>query len=88
MTRDRAMIVQFMDGTKTTFTFPAQEANSFGSTLLIEELVHSPFLLVEVDGALLMYPVANIKSIQLTNLTGEGQAVTPKGLIRGASVAR
>jgi hypothetical protein len=88
MTRDRAMIVHFMDGTHVSFTFPAQEANSFGSTLLIEELLKSPYLLVEADGALLMYPVANIKSIQLTNLSGEGQAVTPKGMIRGASVGR
>jgi hypothetical protein len=88
MKRDRAMIIHFMDGTNVSFTFPAQQANSFGSTLLIEELVQSPFVLVEAEGALLMYPVTNIKSIQLTNLTGEEQAVTPKGLIRGASVAR
>ena len=88
MKRDRAMIIHFMDGTNVSFTFPAQEANSFGSTLLIEELVQSPFLLVEADGAVLMYPVTNIKSIQLTNLSGEGQTVTPKGLIRGATVGR
>ncbi len=88
MTRDRAMIIHFMDGTNVSFTFPAQEANAFGSTLLIEELVQSPFLLVEAEGGLLLYPVANIKSIQLTNLSGVGQTVTPKGLIRGASVAR
>ena len=86
MKRDRAMTISFMDGTKVSFDFPAQEANSFGSALLIEELLKSPHLLVEAEGALLIYPVANIKSIQLTNLSGEGAAVTPKGLIRGARV--
>ena len=88
MQRDRAMLIHFMDGTHVTFTFPAQEANSFGTTMLIEELAKSPFLLVEADGALLMDPVGNIKSIQLTNLSGEEQSVTPKGLIRGASAVR
>jgi hypothetical protein len=82
------MIIHFMDGTNVSFAFPAQETNNFGSTLAIEELMKSPFLLVEADGALLLYPVANIKSIQLTNLTGVGQTVTPKGLIRGATVVR
>jgi len=88
MKMDRAMIVHFVDGTNVSFAFPAQEANAFGSTLLIEELTKSPFLLVEADGALLMYPMANIKSIQLTNLSGLGQSVTPKGLVRGATVVR
>lgn len=88
MKLDRAMIVHFTDGTNVSFAFPAQEANAFGSTLLIEELTKSPFLLVEADGALLMYPMANIRSIQLTNLTGVGQAISPKGLVRGATIVR
>ena len=86
MKRDRAMTIHFMDGTHVSFDFPAQEANSFGAALLIEELLRNPHLLVEADGAILIYPVANIKSIQLLNLSGEGQAITPKGLIRGATV--
>ena len=86
MRRDRAMTIHFMDGTHVSFDFPAQEANAFGSALLIEELLKNPCLLVEAEGGLLIYPFANIKSIQLTNLSGQGEAVTPKGLIRGASV--
>ena len=86
MKRDRAMTIHFMDGTHVSFDFPAQEANAYGSALLIEELLRNPYLLVEDDGAILIYPVANIKSIQLMNLSGEGGAVAPKGLIRGAAV--
>jgi hypothetical protein len=86
MKRDRAMTIHFMDGTHVSFDFPAQEANAYGSALLIEELLRNPYLLVEADGAILIYPVANIKSIQLMNLSGEGGAVAPKGLIRGAAV--
>jgi hypothetical protein len=85
MKRDRAMTIHFMDGTHVSFDFPAQEANAYGSALLIEELLRNPYILVEADGAILVYPVANIKSIQLMNLSGEGGAVAPKGLIRGAS---
>lgn len=86
MKRDRAMTIHFMDGTHVTFEFPAQEANAVGSALLIEELLRNPNLMVEADGALFVYPVANIKSIQLTNLSGQGEPVAPKGLIRGARV--
>jgi hypothetical protein len=85
MKRDRAMTIHFMDGTHVSFDFPAQEANAYGSALLIEELLRNPYILVEADGAILIYPVANIKSIQLMNLSGEGGAVAPKGLIKGAS---
>lgn len=86
MKRDRAMTIHFMDGTNVSFDFPAQEANSYGSALLMEELLKNPYLLVEVEGGILMYPVANIKSIQFTNLSGAGEAIVPKGLIRGARV--
>jgi hypothetical protein len=85
MKRDRAMTIHFMDGTHVSFDFPAQEANAYGSALLIEELLRNPYIMVEADGVILIYPVANIKSIQLMNLSGEGQAVAPKGLIRGAT---
>jgi hypothetical protein len=85
MKRDRAMTIHFMDGTHVSFDFPAQEVNAYGSALLIEELLRNPYILVEADGAILIYPVANIKSIQLMNLSGEGQAIAPKGLIRGAT---
>ena len=84
MKRDRAMTIHFMDGTHVSFDFPAQEANAFGSAILIEELLKNPYLLVEADSALLVYPISNIKSIQLTNLSGQGEPVVPKGLIRGA----
>ena len=86
MTRDRAMTIHFMDGTKVSFDFPAQESNAHGSTLLIEELLKGQHLLVEADGGLLIYPVANIKFVQLTYLSGDAGAVTPKGMIRGARV--
>ena len=86
MTRDRAMTIHFMDGTKVSFDFPAQEANASGSALLIDEILKHQHLLVEAEGGLLIYPVTNIKSIQLTNLSGGGGAVAPKNLIRGARV--
>lgn len=86
MKRDRAMTIYFMDGTKVSFDFPAQKANDAARSILFEEILDQPYIMVEADGALLLYPMANIKSIQLAMLSGETLAMAPKGLIRGATV--
>jgi hypothetical protein len=86
MTRERVMTIYFTDGTHVSFDFPAQKANDAARSILLEEVLKNPFILVEAEGALLMYPVANIKSIQLASLSGETLTVAPKGLIRGARI--
>jgi hypothetical protein len=88
MKRDRAMTIHFMDGTKVSFDFPAQTQNDAARSIMFDEMMKQPYLLVEADGAILIYPVANIKSIQLTNLSGKPIKHAPKGLIRGATVVR
>jgi hypothetical protein len=86
MKRDRAMTIHFMDGTHVSFDFPAQKANDAARSILLDEVLKNPYVLVEAEGALLMYPVANIRSIQLTNLSGDTLTMAPKGLIRGARI--
>jgi len=88
MKRDRAMTIHFMDGTKVSFAFPAQTQNEAARSIMFDEMLKQPYLLVEADGALFVYPVANIKSIQLLNLSGQAIKHAPKGLIRGATVVR
>lgn len=86
MKRDRAMTIYFTDGTKVSFDFPAQKANDAARSILFEQMLEQPYLMVEADGALLLYPMANIKSIHLAVLSGETLTMAPKGMIRGARV--
>ncbi len=65
MAKKRMLRIQFMDGSKVTFEFPEQSANEMARALKIEQLVKSPYVMVMAEGVLLMYPVANIKSIQV-----------------------
>ena len=86
MQRDRAMTIHFMDGTKVSFDFPAQRANEAARAIMIEEMLKSPYLMVETAGVLLVYPVANIKSVQIMVAAGHAKVATPKTAIRGAVV--
>jgi hypothetical protein len=75
-----------MDGTHVSFDFPAQKANDAAATILFEEILKNPYLMIEAEGAMLVYPVANIKSIQLSALSGDGPTLATKGVIRGARI--
>ena len=86
MEKDRAMTIHFMDGTKVSFDFPEQKTNEAARAILFEEVLKSPYIMVEADGAVLMFPIANIKSIQLMVPTGQAKASLPKALLRGATI--
>jgi hypothetical protein len=85
MTRDRALTVYFLDGTHISFGFPAQRGNDAARSILLDEILDKPYLMIEADGALLMYPMSAIKSIQLTDLSGKTLAMPEKGVVRGAT---
>jgi hypothetical protein len=61
----RALTVHFIDGTKVSFGFPDQAANAAARQIRLEEFLKSPYLLVLAEGVLTVFPVANIKAIQL-----------------------
>ena len=86
---DRGIIITFMDGSKLSFGFPQQGANSAARQLKLEELMKSPWLMVIADGSLHMFPVANIKSIQLPVSAQDAEQVRlPAHVIRNASVVK
>ena len=87
MQKDRAMTIHFMDGTRVSFDFPEQKTNEAARAIMLEEILKSPYIMVEADGVFLMYPVTNIKSIQVMIPPGQAKSPTPKGTIRGATVA-
>jgi hypothetical protein len=56
--------------------------------MILESFMKSPYLMVVADGVLNMFPVANIKAVQLP-VDGDIDAMNlPQHVIKGATVAR
>jgi hypothetical protein len=90
MSKDaRGLTITFMDGSKVSYSFPQQGANAAAKQIKIEELLRNPFLLVLGDGVLTLYPVVNIKSIQIPVDEQESEQVRlPAHVIRNAKLTR
>ena len=89
MDSSRGLTINFMDGTKVSFNFPEQGTNSAGKQLRLEEFFKHPFLIVLADGVLTLFPVANIKSIQMPMTERESEEIKlPSHVIRNATLAR
>jgi len=88
MKRDRAMTLHFVDGTKITFDFPEQTTSIAGKNLRIEDFLTSNNILIEADGSLLIFPVANIKYLQFSaaELSDSEGIKLPRSLIRHATI--
>ena len=65
MTQKRSMTIHFMDGTKVAYDFPKQVDDGSTMSSKIEALLNKQFIVIEGDGAIHLYPVNNIKSVQL-----------------------
>lgn len=84
-----ALTVHFTDGTKISFGFPNQAANTAARQIRLEEFLKSNYALVVADGVLNIFPVANIKAIQLPVDEKAVQEVSlPAHTIRGATITR
>ena len=89
MEDSRGLTITFMDGSKVSFGFPQQGMNAAAKQLKIEELMKSPFLMVIADGTLMMFPVVNIKSIQMPLSERDAEQVRlPGHVIRNAKLTR
>jgi hypothetical protein len=89
MDDSRGLTITFMDGSKVSFGFPQQGLNTAAKQLKIEEFMKSPFLMVVADGTLMMFPVVNIKSIQIPVSEAEAEQVRlPGHAIRNATLKR
>lgn len=89
MDSSRGLTITFMDGTKVSYNFPEQGTNSAAKQLRLEELFKHPFVIVLADGVLTMFPIGNIKSIQMPVTDREAEEVKlPSHVIRNATLAR
>ena len=80
---ERHMTIHFTDGSKLSFDFPAvQGADRHTLSARLQELLKDQYLLLEVDGSLMMFPFANIKYIQ----SYPAPDPVPAGVLRGATL--
>ena len=86
---NRGLTITFMDGSKISFGFAQQGANAAAKQLKLEEFLKSPYLMVIADGSLTMFPVVNIKSIQMPlSAQDTDQVRLPGHVIRNATLKR
>ncbi len=82
MSDQRNMIIQFMDGTKAVYDIPKQVDDVNAISTRMKKLLDMQYLVIEVEGAMKFYPIANIKSIQVYPLPEK----LPEFVIQGAKL--
>ena len=81
---ERHMTIHFTDGSKLSFDFPAlDDVDPYSLSTRVQELLKDQYLLLEVDGSLMMFPFANIKYIQ----SHPAPQPVPANVLRGAKLA-
>lgn len=80
MSVKRDLVIHFMDGTKVGYDFPKQVEPGASVIARMEKVLGQQYIAIEADGVLQLYPVYNIKSIQLYPVP----ARTPDYVIRDA----
>lgn len=63
---ERVLTLFFIDGTKLSFDFDVQTPNPMARKLKLEDFMSSQHLVIEADGSLFLFPVANIKYMTFT----------------------
>ncbi len=61
----RGMTIHFTDGSKLSFQFPRQIEEDYNAAAKLEQLLDKQHLLVEAEGLLYMFPLQNIKYVQV-----------------------
>jgi hypothetical protein len=89
MEAGRTLTLHFIDGTRMSFDFPEQSKGVAGKQLRLDSFRDSNHVLIEADGSLLMFPMANIKYLQwsLAGALPFDAARPPHDLIQGATIS-
>lgn len=82
MALDRGITIYFMDGSKMSVDFPKQVGNDEYIPMRAERVLEKDLLFIEVDGAVLGIPFANIKYFQIYPAPSK----LPDFVIKGASI--
>lgn len=86
---ERILTIHFVDGSKIAFDFAEQGPNAAARKLKLEDFMASRHLVIEAEGQVMIFPVANIKylslSIPVLNAKGAGASL-PRHAITGARI--
>ena len=66
MTPTLFIAIEFSDGSRKKFSFPAQSPNSAARQMKFEDFLKGRHLVIQSEGRLLIYPIDNIKAIELS----------------------
>jgi len=86
---ERILTLHFIDGTKLSFDFGEQVPNAAARKLKLEDFMASRHLVIEAEGSVMIFPVANIKYMALSVpvLNAKGAAASlPRHAIVGARI--
>jgi hypothetical protein len=86
---ERILTLYFIDGSKMSLAFDEQGANNAARKLKVDKLLASKHLVVEAEGQVLMFTVANIKymALSLPEATAKGaREILPGHAITGARI--
>jgi hypothetical protein len=86
---DRILTLHFVDGSKLSFDFPEQTANAAARQLKLAELLTSKHVVIEAEGQVMIFPVANVKYIALSVpmlSTKSAAGALPRHTIMGARI--
>lgn len=84
---DRILTLHFIDGSKLAFDFPEQAPNAAARQLKLADFMTSKHVVIEAEGSVMIFPVANIKYMALSLPDAKGTGGTlPKHAIKGARI--
>jgi hypothetical protein len=83
MDKQRGLTIFFNDSSKISVDFPVQNPTPQNITAQVQNLLKDQYLMLEVDGALMMFPLHNIKYIQVYPAPDP----LPANVIRGARMS-
>lgn len=82
MATSRFLTVHFIDGSEISVTFPKQGGNPLLLAKRVQEAIDARQLSIEIDGQLLVIPMANIKYMQMSPSPEE----LPESVILGGAL--
>lgn len=66
MTPTLFIAIEFSDGSRRKYSFPAQSPNSAARQMKLEDFLKGRHLVIQTEGRLTMYPMENIKAIEMS----------------------
>ena len=82
---DSFLTLHFVDGSNLSFEFKVQ-GNEAARKIKLDQFMTSKHLVIEAEGSVMIFPVANIKYMTLTPPGGIAGTTLPRHTIVGARI--